>query len=89
MLKFSLQKAEKIISNSLQNMSKLRLIFSLLKSRFQDNQISIMLRLNRLKKWAKSWIMLLLIKKKCLRNQNSKYFNIKMKLIRESRKFKS
>lgn len=89
MLKSSQLKAEKIINSSLKNMSKHRLIFSLLKNKFQDNQILIMLKLSKLRKWERSWIMLQQIKKKCLKNQNSKYFNIKMKQIKESKKFKS
>ena len=45
-----------------------------------------MLWLNRFKKWAKSLIMFL-INNKCLKDHNSKYFNIKIKQIKDSKKF--
>lgn len=89
MLKSNSQRVGKIISSWHRNMRMLLLIFKLRRSRLLDNQISIMPRHNKSKRWARNSTMLQMTREKCSKNQNTKFNSIKMKSIWENKTSKS
>ena len=88
-MKSNWPKAEKITNNFLRNMKMQQQIFKLRKNKLPDSRISTMPRLNKLRKWAKSWIMWPTIREKCSKRANIRFSNIKMKLTSENKTFKS
>jgi hypothetical protein len=85
-LRYSLQKLEKIIKIHAKNLRNLKRKFKNAMSKSIDNQISIMLKPNKLKTWLKRWMNLCPARRKCMRNQSLKFHLIKMRLIWEKKR---